>query len=66
MNKGLGWVFVDDTDLLYQANKICVQIVSSPDVLTYSIASPPGDDSRFALCLNRVQERVHVQLPLRP
>src|SRR2546422_6736717 len=22
----------------------------------YSIASPPGDDNRFALCLNRVQE----------
>src|SRR5581483_11422872 len=22
----------------------------------YSIASPPGDDNRFALCLNRVQD----------
>src|ERR1700720_3311962 len=44
--------FVAGQWLSLRANKLDGEEITR----AYSIASPPGDDNRFALCLNRVQD----------
>jgi ferredoxin-NADP reductase len=47
-----GFGFVAGQWLSFKANKPDGEEITR----AYSIASPPGDDNRFALCLNRVQD----------
>jgi NAD(P)H-flavin reductase len=56
--KQLEWEIIDSPPLQFQAGQFLsafVQNGARTEIRPYSIASPPSNDSRFELCINRVK-----------